>query len=68
MAYSAKKNEKKEVNESFLTSLAGKSVRNRIQLCRYYLQYCAINSQLKKHEKAFTEGQKAILIIKALFK
>ena len=51
-----------------MASLSGKSIKNRIQLAKYYLQFCAINSQLKNHSKAVNAGHKAILIIKALLK
>ena len=51
-----------------MNSLSGKSIQNRIQLSKYYLQFCAINSQLKNHSKAVSAGYKAIFIIKSLLK
>ena len=38
-----------------------------MQLCRYQLQYCAINSQMRSHKNAFTAGKKVLIIIKSIF-
>lgn len=44
--------------------LEGKPVTFRLQLCRYELQFCAINSQLRRHKLALESGRRAASIIK----
>jgi len=38
------------------------------QLAEYYLQYCAINSQLRKHRNAQSAAKKSLMIIVSLIK
>ena len=44
--------------------LYGKSFNHRIQLFKYHLQFCAINSQLRNHKGALVSGRRGIGIIK----
>ena len=48
-------------------SLYGKPINQRIQLSKYHLQFCAINSQLRNHKGALISGRRAIAIIKDIF-
>ena len=48
-------------------TLFGKPPALRLQLCKYHLQYCAINSQLRNHKGALVSAQRTISILKDLF-
>ena len=39
-----------------------------MRLVKYYLQFAAVNSQIKNHEDAFNSSKKAITLIKTTFK
>lgn len=39
-----------------------------MQLCKYQLQYCAINSQTRNHRNAYLAAKKVMRIIKNIFK
>lgn len=41
---------------------------HRFHLCKYELQFCAINSQLRSHKAALVSGLKSIKLIKSIFK
>ena len=39
-----------------------------MRLIKYYLQYAAINSQIKNHTDAFSSSKNAIKLLKIIFK
>lgn len=51
-----------------LSMLMRKPWSHRLQLCKYELQFCAINSQLRNHNIALVSGRKSIQLIKSTFK
>jgi hypothetical protein len=41
-------------------------LQNRLKLMSYYLQFCAVSSQLKRHENSLNAASKSLDILKEI--
>ena len=44
----------------------GVVLQNKIKLIAYYLQFCAVNSQLKRHENSLNAASRSLDILKEI--